>query len=189
MVHSTECSPERRNPLLDRRSQTDVQLVAVPRLEWSLATEAHPTVAEAAAPASVRRSWIHTAPEQKVLDLYRKLHGPASPLPAPWWLRALDRGELASREEGFALEDDVHRLLASRGGWFFVPWAGIGETGYWEYGPSERGARRAPTTVALTDQHTGWIQVVAAHTDGPPQPLPLSGPDGLLAALPVVESW
>ncbi|MCA1188396.1 MULTISPECIES: hypothetical protein [unclassified Saccharopolyspora] len=189
MVHSTECSPERRDPPRFRRDQTDVLLEPVPRLEWSLATEAHPVVAEAAAPASLRRSWIHTAAEQKVLDLYRKLHGSASRLPAPWWLRALDRGELSSRAEGFAFEDDVHRLLTSRDGWVFVPWAGTGETGYWEYAPSERGTRHAPTTVALTDDHPGWVEVVAAHTDGPPPPLPLSGTGGLLAALPVVESW
>ncbi|MFR9730500.1 hypothetical protein ACL03H_14850 [Saccharopolyspora sp. MS10] len=189
MVRSTECSPERRDSPLNRRNQYDVHVEAVPRLEWSLATEAHPTVAWATSPASLRRSWICTAPEQKVLDLYRKLHGSTSRLPAPWWLRAVDRGELSSRAEGFALEDDVHRLLHERGGWVFVPWAATGETGYWEYAPSERGTRQAPTTVTLTDQHPGWIQVVAAYTDGPPQPLPLSGPAGLLAALPVVESW
>ena len=77
MVHQTECSPERRTPLPTRRPQTDVHVEPVPRLEWSLATEAHPhpTSHDATAPASLRRSWIHTAPQRKVLDLYRRLDG------------------------------------------------------------------------------------------------------------------
>ena len=191
MVHQTECSPERRTPLPTRRPQTDVHVEPVPRLEWSLATEAHPhpTSHDATAPASLRRSWIHTAPQRKVLDLYRRLDGPAGLLPAPWWLRALDRGELASRAAAFALEDDVHRLLTGRGGWVFVPWAGLGESGYWEYAPSEREARHAPTTVSFTDQHTGWLHVLPAHAEGAPAPRRVRGLHGLAAALAEVESW
>ncbi|WP_233626521.1 MULTISPECIES: hypothetical protein [unclassified Saccharopolyspora] len=191
MVHSTECFEDRRNPLPSRRFPPEVHLEPVPRLEWSLATEAHPqpAIAQAAAPAALRRSWIHTAPQRKVLELYRQLNGPSGRLPAPWWLRALDRGELGSRAEGFAVEDAVHALLTGSSGWVFVPWAGVGETGYWEYAPSERGGRQAPTTVSLTDQHPGWLHVVPASTDQPPAPRAVDGPGGLRTALPEVESW
>lgn len=191
MGHPTECSPERQFQLTPRRSLTDVHVEPVPRLEWSLATEAHPhpTSHDASAPASLRRSWIHTAPQHRVLDLYRRLDGPDGRLPAPWWLRALARGEFESRAAAFAFEDEVHRLLTDRGGWVFVPWAGVGESGYWEYAPSERDARRAPTTVSLTDQHAGWLHVVPAYTDASPAPRPVAGVQGLQAMLGEVESW
>ncbi|MER7013052.1 hypothetical protein ABT324_16655 [Saccharopolyspora sp. NPDC000359] len=171
------------------RSADDVQLEPVPRLEWSLATEAHPPALEAAKPASMRRSWIHTAPEQQVLELFRKLHGAQRRLPAPWWLRALDRGELPSREAAFEIEDEVHAALRSRPGWVFVPWAGTGEAGYWEYAPSDRAPMQMPTTVALTDEHNGWLNVVPAHRDAEPVAIPVKGVAGLVAMLPQIESW
>lgn len=171
------------------RRPHDVQLEPVPRLEWSLATESHPPAHEAATPASLRRSWIHTAPEQQVLDLYRELHGSARQLPAPWWLRALDRGELPSRSSGFRIEDEVHSLLTGRPGWVFVPWAAAGEAGYWEYAPSDREPMKMPTTVVLTDAHTGWLNVIPAHRDEPPLPVPIGRVPGLVSALPQIESW
>ncbi|MCI2418897.1 hypothetical protein MOQ72_15750 [Saccharopolyspora sp. K220] len=161
----------------------------MPRLEWSLATEAHPPALEAATPASLRRSWIHTAPEQQVLDLFRKLHGAQRRLPAPWWLRALDRGEIPSRGAAFEIEDEVHAVLGARPGWVFVPWAGIGEAGYWEYAPSDRGAMKMPTTVVLTDEHPGWLNVVAAHGDTEPVPVPVKQAAGLISMLPQIEAW
>jgi hypothetical protein len=190
MVHSAECSavPTRQGGR-DRRSLSDVQLEAVPRLEWSLATESHPPALEAATPASLRRSWIHTAPEKQVLDLYRKLNGSTHRLPAPWWLRALDRGDLPSRAAAFTIEDEVHAVLGKRAGWVFVPWAGIGEAGFWEYAPSDRGPMKMPTTVSLTDDHRGWLNAVPAHRDGTPVPVSIQGVTHLVSALPQIESW
>ena len=55
---------------------------------------------------------------------------------------------------------------AARPGWEFVPWAADGESGYWEFMPSERGksGHAIPTTVMNTDRHPGWIDVLPAHT-------------------------
>ncbi|MEU5851621.1 hypothetical protein [Saccharopolyspora shandongensis] len=171
------------------RSTNDVQLEPVPRLEWSLATEAHPPALEAATPASLRRSWIHTAPENQVLELFRKLHGAKRRLPAPWWLRALDRGEIESRKTAFEIEDEAHAVLGTRPGWVFVPWAGIGEAGYWEFAPSDRAPMRMPTTVVLTDEHRGWLNVVPAHGEGEPVPVPVKRSTGLVSMLGQIESW
>ncbi|MDI2031266.1 hypothetical protein QFW96_21740 [Saccharopolyspora sp. TS4A08] len=166
----------------------DVQLEPVPRLEWSLATEAHPPATEAATPASLRRSWIHTASERQVLELFRKLNGAARRLPAPWWLRALDRGDIASRAEAFKIEDEVHAILSSRPGWVFVPWVGTSEAGYWEYAPSDRGDVRMPTTIVLTDDHDGWLNAVPAYGETESLPVPTST-GKLLSLLPQVEAW
>ncbi len=167
----------------------EVSLEPVPRLEWSLATEQHPAVHEASGPAALRCSWIHRAPEDQVLSLFRKLDGSARKLAAPWWLRALDQGELPSRAAAFDIEDELHALLGSRVGWIFVPWSGVGEAGYWEYGPSDREPMKMPTTVALTDEHPGWINVVAAHAETAGLPLPVRGASALVQALPRIESW
>ncbi|KEI45990.1 hypothetical protein [Saccharopolyspora rectivirgula] len=173
-----------------RGSLSDVQLEPVPGLEWSLATEAHPpTEQQAVSPAALRRSWIHTAAEDKVLDLYRELGGSSSQLPAPWWLRALDRGTLPSRQAAFDFEDQVHAVLRDRSGWVFVPWTEVGETGYWEYAPSDREPMKNPTTITLTDEHPGWLNVIPAYRDTQPLPMPLDGVSGLLAALPQIEAW
>ncbi|GAA0531593.1 hypothetical protein GCM10009533_33450 [Saccharopolyspora spinosporotrichia] len=195
MVRSAERPTAQAQPDPARRSRqhprpgTDVHLEPVPRLEWSLATEIHPLVDEPARPAALRNSWIHTAPEEQVLELFRRLQGARRRLPAPWWLRALDRGELPSRARAFELEDEVHTLLTGRPGWVFVPWRALGEVGYWEYGPSDRGPMKAPTTVLFTDQHPGWVHVFAAHRDTSPLPVPVDRAPGLLSALPQIESW
>ncbi|MFC7342619.1 hypothetical protein [Saccharopolyspora griseoalba] len=197
MLHSQERSSI--DSLIEPRSRarqdaphdrgSDVALEPVPRLEWSLATESHPVECDGATPASLRRSWIHTAPEQQVLGLYRKLHGARRRLPAPWWLRALDRGDIASREAAFEFEDAVHSVLAGRPGWVFVPWSGAGESGYWEYAPSDRGPVHEPTAVVPTDEHQGRLDAVPAHGEEEPLPVPVNGLDGLISILEKVESW
>ncbi|WP_228046483.1 hypothetical protein [Saccharopolyspora montiporae] len=166
----------------------DVRLEPVPRLEWALAAEGHPPSLSGASPASLRRSWVHTAPEAQVLELFRKLHGSARRLPAPWWLRALDRGELPGRQAAFEIEDAVHATLR-RPGWVFVPWVGVGESGFWEYAPSDRGAVQVPTAVVLTDEHPGWLNALPAHAEAPPRPVPVAGPERLAAELARIESW
>lgn len=166
----------------------DVQLEPVPRLEWSLATEGHPPPLGGASPASLRRSWVHTAPEPQVLELFRKLNGSARRLPAPWWLRALDRGELPDRQTAFDIEDAVHAAL-HRPGWVFVPWVGVGESGFWEYAPSDRGTVQVPTAVVLTDEHPGWLNVLPAHAEAPSQATRVAGPEQLAERLVLIESW
>lgn len=169
-------------------SREDVRLEPVPRLEWSLAAEGHPLPLSGASPISLRRSWVHKAPEAQVLELFRKLNGSARRLPAPWWLRALDRGELPSRQAAFDVEDAVHAAL-QRPGWVFVPWVGVGESGFWEYAPSDRGAVQVPTAVVLTDEHPGWLNALPPHAEGPAQPVRVAGPDELVAQLAVIEAW
>ena len=190
IVRSTERSivPAQRTASPGRQ-YAEVHLEPVPRLQWSLATEAHPPVLEGTAPSSLRCSWIHRAPEEQVLALFRKLNDSRHRLPAPWWLRAIDRGELPSRSAAFELEDSIHALLTSRSGWVFVPWTIIGETGYWEYGPSDRGPVKMPTTIMLTDQHPGWVHVTPAHADQAPQPHRVGGVDELHVLLSWIESW
>jgi hypothetical protein len=123
------------------------------------------------------------------LRLYRRLNNAQRELlPAPWWLKALDRKKLPSRAAAFEIEDELHALLTTRTGWVFVPWGGIGE-GYWEYGPSDREPMTMPTTVALTDEHTGWIDVCPAHAETTPLPVPMLGVTGLAIALPQIECW
>ncbi|MFI9008571.1 hypothetical protein ACIGNX_15205 [Actinosynnema sp. NPDC053489] len=145
-------------------SQRDHTLRVEPllALEWSHAIEAAGGVGLADSPAESRRAWIHRADEQQVLAMFRAV-GPDAP--APWWLRALDRGRIASRAEAFALEDEVTRLLGSRPGWVFVPWASEGEVGYWEFVPSESGVYgpAEPTTVQFTDRHPGFVDLLPAH--------------------------
>lgn len=168
----------------------DVHLIPLPRLEWSLVTESETDLAAATAPKCLRRGWIHTAPEARVLELFRRLDESAEKLPAPWWLRPLVRGELSSRTQAHELEDEVHALLASRPGWVFVPWGNAGEIGYWEYGPSDRAPMVAPTTVTLTEQQPGWISVVPAHTDSSAVvTVPAHQLTNLSALLPRIESW
>lgn len=179
--------PEQRVAARRGNPADDVRLEPLPHLEWSLATESPPEAA-ATSPGSLRRSWIHQASEDEVLRLYRQLDGPSAQLPAPWWLPALDRGELPSRAAAFEVEDAVHGLLNERPGWVFVPW-GTGDNGYWEYGPSDREPAKVPTTVLLTDSHPGWIEAVPAHADVPGVPVPLAGVPALLQSLPQIESW
>ncbi|MFC4005326.1 hypothetical protein ACFS2C_26010 [Prauserella oleivorans] len=159
-------------------------------LEWSQAIELPRVVGDAAEPADLRKAWVHRAPEDKVLALYRAACAGDEPVPCPWWLRALAAGTLAHREDGFRIEDRVHRLLSRRPGWEFVPWAADGESGYWEFMPSEggRGGRRTPTTILNTSRHTGWIDVLPAHSGPTPEPLAIAGPGGLRARLGELEA-
>lgn len=158
-------------------------------LEWSTALE-QPAGLPATAPAGARRSWVHRAPESQVLALYRAATAAESRLPSPWWLRAMDSGALESRLEGFLVEDRVAKLLGARPGWVFVPWGVDGDTGYWEYMPSERmlGEPGIPTTLAYTDRHAGWIDVVPVHSGRPPDPIAVAGLADLRANLARLES-
>ncbi|MBB5960573.1 hypothetical protein FHS29_007201 [Saccharothrix tamanrassetensis] len=151
-----------RSKKLPRQRAHALRVEPMMALEWSHAIEPAGAAGIATAPAQTRRAWIHRADEQQVLTLYRAVGGNA---PAPWWLRALDRGRLPSRAAGFAVEDEVSDLLASRPGWVFVPWATEGEVGYWEYVPSESGVYgpAEPTTVQFTDRHPGWVDLIPAH--------------------------
>ncbi|MFD5826819.1 hypothetical protein [Lentzea sp. NPDC060358] len=143
-------------------------------LEWSDALEGPNSPDLASTPAEARRSWVHTAEEKQVLATYRAV-SEVGEVPAPWWLRALDRGKIASRSEGHAIEDAVTDLLSARPGWVFVPWADFGEIGYWEFVPSESGVYgpATPTTVQFTSSHRGWIHLVPAH-HGPGHAQPIA---------------
>ncbi|GHH35806.1 hypothetical protein GCM10017774_21620 [Lentzea cavernae] len=150
-----------------------VRVEAMLGLEWSSALEAPNPDEIALTPAQARRSWVNRAPEHEVLTMFRSVRD-AEDAPAPWWLRALDRGRLRSRAEGHAVEDAVSELLAARPGWVFVPWVDLGEVGYWEYVPSESGVYgpATPTTVQFTDSHRGFVHLVPAHRGaGRPQPI------------------
>jgi len=141
-------------------------------------------------PSHVRRAWIHRAPESQVVNLYNATRAASRDMPAPWWLRALATGRLSSRLGGFAVEDQVSDILIARSGWFYMPWTAPGEDGYWEYLPSDRtttGRPLIPTTLVYTDRHGGWLDVVPAHADGQPAPIPVAGPASLRARLPELE--
>ncbi|KAA2251457.1 hypothetical protein F0L68_37150 [Solihabitans fulvus] len=142
-----------------------VRVEAMVGLEWSSAVEHSAGLDLAASPAEARRAWIHRAEEQQVLALFRAVRGVEPNPPSPWWLRAIDSGRLASRAEGFAVEDEVTELLSARPGWIYVPWASDGEVGYWEFVPSESGVYgpAMPTTVQFTDKHRGWVDLLPAH--------------------------
>jgi hypothetical protein len=159
-------------------------------LEWAQAVE-QPTADSARTPADGRGGWLHQAPEREVLARYRAAGGLKSGLPAPWWLRALAAGTLGSRAEGFAVEDRVARLLDARSGWVFVPWGFDGDTGYWEYMPSERTLTEpgVPTTLSLTDRHSGWIDVYPVHAgEAQRAPVAVAGLADLRANLARIES-
>ncbi|GAA1346290.1 hypothetical protein GCM10009660_38090 [Catellatospora bangladeshensis] len=179
--------PATRSPELPRQRDHTLRVVPMMALEWSHAIEPAGSAGIATAPAHARRAWIHRADEQQVLTLYRAVGGGA---PAPWWLRALDRGRLPSRAAGFAVEDEVTDLLAARPGWVFVPWAEEGEVGYWEFVPSESGVYgpAEPTTVQFTDRHPGWVDLLPAHRGpGLPRPVELT-PSGLRERIEDLEN-
>jgi hypothetical protein len=168
--------PIRVEPLLD--------------LEWSRAVEPTGPIGAARRPSGVRRAWIHRAPESQVVNLYNATRAVARDLPAPWWLRALAAGRLSSRLGGFAVEDQVSDILIARSGWFYMPWTAAGEDGYWEYLPSDRtsaGRPLIPTTLLFTDRHAGWLDVIPAHADGQPAPIPVAGPAELRTRLTELE--
>jgi hypothetical protein len=163
-------------------------------LEWSQAIEPHTaltSIATATKPSEMRRAWVHRAPEDQVLTLYRTAAEVDPELPGPWWLRALATGQLSTRSEGFLLEDRVAKLLDARPGWVFVPWGAEGDTGYWEYMPSERriSGPATPTTLVLTDRHPGWLDIFPVHNAGKtPDPLAVRGLADLRANLARWES-
>jgi hypothetical protein len=159
-------------------------------LEWSRAVEPTGPIGAARRPSQVRRAWIHRAPESQVVNLYNSARRVVAEMSAPWWLRALAAGNLQSRLGGFAVEDQVSDLLAPRHGWFYMPWTGPGEDGYWEFVPSDEtssGRTLVPTTLMLTDRHTGWLDIFPAHADGMPDPIPVHGPADLRVRLPELE--
>jgi hypothetical protein len=158
-------------------------------LEWSQAIEQWGGE-DATVPAQARRSWLHRAPEQQVVALYRTIRESDPDAPAPWWLRAVAAGTLDSRTEGFAVEDRVAKLLSARPGWVYVPWNTDGDSGYWEYVPSERKLAEpgVPTTLMLTDRHPGWIDVYRVHAGAAPDPVAVAGLADLRANLPRLEA-
>jgi hypothetical protein len=163
-------------------------------LQWSQAIEMPTaTLSAARSPAEIRLAWIHRAPQAEVLALYRQACGHrlgAPDVPAPWWLRALARDEIESRVAAFRIEDRVADLLRPRTGWLYVPWAADGESGYWEFVPSEGGPAgfAIPTTLLHTDRHEGWVDVIPAHSGAAPAPLALRGPAKLRARLGEIEA-
>lgn len=167
----------------------DVRVEPTLGLEWSQALE--PAGSEpATGPAQARNAWVHRAQEKQVLALYQLVSALDADVPAPWWLRALADHGLRSRSAGFAVEDRVARLLDSRSGWVFVPWGSEGETGYWEYMPSERAldVPGVPTTLLLTARHRGWIDVFPVHAGDTPAPIAVDGLADLRANLARIEA-
>ncbi|HWM03349.1 MAG TPA: hypothetical protein VNP92_13535 [Actinophytocola sp.] len=124
------------------------------------------------------------------MALYRTIRASDPNAPAPWWLRALAAGDLETRAEGFSVEDRVAKLLSARPGWVFVPWAADGDSGYWEFVPSERKLTEpgVPTTLMLTDRHPGWIDVIRVHAGSTPDPVALGGVADLRANVAHLES-
>ncbi len=159
-------------------------------LEWTEAIEQGFHRTTASSPAEWRNAWIHRAPEADVLRLYRATCARSGPVPSPWWLRALAEGRLRSRAEGFRFEDRVHAFLSARRGWEYVPWGLDGESGYWEFLPSEStvSGHRFPTTISLTDRHPGWLDVLPAHHGPPPEPVMVAGVTELRASVEEFEA-
>ena len=160
-------------------------------LEWARSLELVGASQQAQCPADTRRAWIHQAPEFQVVGRYRVARQSRPDLPAPWWLRALAMGGLPSREAAFSLEDTVDDFLTSRAGWVYVPWVNDGETGYWEFVPSETSSAdlsvSVPTTIAFTHRHRGWLDVLPAHRGQVPPRLSLRGIDDLIARVDAIE--
>jgi len=174
----------------DDRPDRQIRVEPLLGLEWSRAVEPTGPIGAARRPSHVRRAWIHRAPEAQVINLYNSARGTVTEMSAPWWLRALAAGRLSSRLGGFAVEDQVSDLLDARPGWYYMPWTGPGEDGYWEYIPSDEtsGRVRVPTTLVLTDRHTGWLDVFPAYTDRMPDPIAVAGPAGLRGQLVELEA-
>ncbi|HEU5473063.1 MAG TPA: hypothetical protein VFV67_20650 [Actinophytocola sp.] len=167
----------------------DLRVEPTVALEWAQALEQWGGE-RAAKPADARGAWLHRAPEHQVLTFYLAARAYDPNLPAPWWLRALAAGSIRSRVDGFAVEDRVAKLLASRPGWVYVPWVAEGDSGFWEYMPSERALTvpGVPTTLFLTHRHTGWLDVIPVHAGETPEPIPVQGPADLRANLARLES-
>ncbi|CAM2778490.1 hypothetical protein SAXI111661_00930 [Saccharomonospora xinjiangensis] len=146
-------------------------------LEWAEAVEQGFHLTAASSPSESRHAWIHRAPEHEVLALYRATRLRSNPVPSPWWLRAVASGRLRCRADGFRIEDRIHAFLSKRTGWDYVPWALDGESGYWEFLPSENtvSPHSFPTTVFPSDRHEGWIDVLPAHSGLSPEPVAVAG--------------
>lgn len=184
--------PQDLAPLGESRPPSARELRVEPTvgLEWAQAIEQWGGE-RANSPAEARGAWVHRAPEQQVLTFYLAAREHDPDLPAPWWLRALAAGSIRSRSEGFSVEDRVAKLLGSRPGWVFVPWAAEGDSGFWEYMPSERAliGPGVPTTLMLTDRHEGWLDVIPVHAgDNTPKPIAVGGLADLRANLARLES-
>ncbi|MBA8929345.1 hypothetical protein BC739_006563 [Kutzneria viridogrisea] len=179
-------------PMPRRQAKKSVRVEPLAGLEWSQAVELAGGQETASRPADIRRAWIHRAPERQVVGLYRVLSQFEPELPAPWWLRALASGGLNTRKAAFKLEDEVGDLLLARPGWVYVPWAGHGEDGYWEYVPSEAFAAgespTVPTTVLFTPRHRGWLDVLPAHRGAAPTRLSVRGIEDLRSRLDEIEA-
>jgi hypothetical protein len=175
-----------------RHANKSVRVEPLATLEWSQAVELSGVHDAASRPADIRRAWIHKAPERQVVGLYRVLSQFEPDLPAPWWLRALAAGGLSTRKAAFRLEDEVGELLAARPGWVYVPWAGHGEDGYWEYVPSEAYAAgeapTVPTTVLFTARHRGWLDVLPAYRGTAPKRVAVRGVEDLRTRLDEIEA-
>jgi len=159
-------------------------------IKWAQALEQY-RACDATDPAAMRRAWVHRANEAEVLALYRSARTASPTLPVPWWLRALADGLIPTRAEAFTVEDRVTKLLQTRPGWVFVPWGADGDTGYWEYMPSERTLTGPgmPTTLQHTGRHPGLIDVIRVHGgDVRPAPLAIAGVADLRASLARIES-
>ena len=158
-------------------------------LEWSAAIEQWGGE-RASCPADARGAWVHRAAEPQVLAFYLAARQHDPELPAPWWLRAMAAGAIRTRAEGFAVEDRVAKLLAARPGWVYVPWAAEGDSGFWEYMPSERALTvpGVPTTLVLTDRHPGFLDVIGVHAGTAPAPIAVHGLADLRANLARLES-
>lgn len=179
--------------MADTPSDSPIRIEATAGLHWSQALELPATALNARRPSELRAAFVHRAPQEQVLALYRDAcDGDPSnrQAPAPWWLRALTREELNSREDAFRIEDRVAQLLVPRPGWEYVPWAADGESGYWEFMPSERAQSgyTVPTTLLMTDRHGGWIDVLPAHSGATPEPVAVNGVGRLRARLGEIEA-
>ncbi|WP_240437554.1 hypothetical protein [Sciscionella marina] len=154
-------------------------------LEWSSAIAVNGRITRARNPAEARKAWVHTAEEDQVLALYLASKAADPQTEAPWWLEPLATGAFPSREDAFAVEDRIAKLLFARSGWVYTPW---GENGYWEYLPSEKWAPN-PTTLQCTNRHEHWIDVLPAHEDSaqPPEPIAVHGTLALRADLGWIE--
>jgi hypothetical protein len=183
--------PTQAAPIRDPDEARSIRVEPLLDLEWSRAVEPTGPIGAARRPSQVRRAWIHRAPESQVVNLYNSARRVVTDMSAPWWLRALAAGTLQSRLGGFAVEDQVSDLLSARSGWFYMPWTGPGEDGYWEYVPSDEtttGRPLVPTTLTFTDRHTGWLDVCPAHVDGPPDLIAVHGPADLRIRLAELEA-
>ncbi|HKS46305.1 MAG TPA: hypothetical protein VJT49_14580 [Amycolatopsis sp.] len=187
-----DTGPEIDTPVPAQRSEARQPLLEpLDRLQWSQAIELPRDATSASKPSEMRRAWIHRAPEREVVALFRAVRSDGEqPIPAPWWLRALADGRLDSRDTGFRVEDRMTQLLSRRPGWEYVPWAADGESGYWEFMPSERGrsGHRIPTTILNTSRHDGWIDVLPAHSGITPEPIAVAGLAGLRSRLGEFEA-